>query len=89
MKAYLLLVLTALSVTGCASTFAGEDAHIYPGLYGQRVVGNESYVTVSNVWNDMDALPLAEAHCEKYSKVAQFEHMEYLLAVYHCVPRNG
>jgi hypothetical protein len=31
---------------------------------GKGAVGNDQYVTISNVWNEMDALPLAEAHAE-------------------------
>jgi hypothetical protein len=53
------LILT-VSLSGCS--MAGNDAHLYPGLFGQNVVGNETYVTVSNVYNEMDALPLADAH---------------------------
>jgi hypothetical protein len=62
-----------------------EDAHIYPGFFGQRVVGNETYVTVSNVWNEMDALPLADKHCRQYDKSARFTHMEGQRAIYDCV----
>jgi hypothetical protein len=56
-----LLLLVPLG--GCVTDYAGNDAHIYPSLFGQKVVGNETYVTVSNVYNEMDALPLAERHC--------------------------
>lgn len=74
----------ALFVAGCAS-----DAHIYPlGLFGQDVVGNEAYVTVSDVWNEMDGLPLADKHCQKYGKVARFTHMEGYRAIYDCIKSN-
>jgi hypothetical protein len=75
-----------LSGTLCACTSqAGNDAHLYPlGLFGQRVVGNDQYVTVSNVWNEMDALPLAEAHCKQYGKSARFNRMEGPRAIYDC-----
>ncbi len=73
--------LSALSLTGCAS-----DANIYPlGLFGQRVVGNDAYVTISNVWNEMDALPLADGHCRKYGRSARFNKMEQQRAVFDCV----
>ena len=69
-------------LSGCAS-----DANIYHSPFGQRVVGNESYVTVSNVWNEMDALPLADSHCNQFNKVARFSHMEGYRAIYDCVAR--
>lgn len=72
-----LLVLPA----GCAQ----PAARIYPGLFGQNVVGNQTYVTVSNVWNEMDALPLAESHCKQFGKSARFSHMEAHRAIYDCV----
>lgn len=77
--------LLGLLLAGC--TASGEDAHIYPGLFGQRIVGNETYVTVSNVHNDMDALPLADGHCRKFGKAARFNHMEGARAVFDCVRR--
>lgn len=75
-------VLVALALAGCAS-----DANIYGSLVGQRVVGNESYVSISNVWNEMDALPLADRHCAKFGKVARFTHMENRRAIYDCRER--
>ena len=63
----ILLTLMVFGIVGCGTT--GNDGKVYPGLFGQRVVGNEMYVSVSNVWNEMDALPLAEEHCKKYNKI--------------------
>ncbi|WP_271672021.1 hypothetical protein [Bradyrhizobium sp. CCBAU 51627] len=77
----LLGALCALS--GCQT--AGADANIYGGAFGQRVVGNETYVTVSNVWNEMDALPLADQHCKQFSKAARFNRMEGPRAIFDCV----
>ena len=74
---------------GLATCTAAPDAKIYPlGAFGQNVVGNEAYVTVSNVWNEMDALPLAEKHCGQYQKIARFNRMEAHRAIYDCVPRT-
>jgi hypothetical protein len=83
LSATLARVIAALALAGCAS----EDAHIYAGLFGQRVVGNEAYVTVSNVWNEMDALPLADGHCGKFGKVARFKYIENNRANFDCVTR--
>jgi len=79
------LLLVCLSVlAACAKT----DANIYGGLVGQRVVGNEAYVTVTNVWNEMDALPLAEKHCVQYGKVARYVRKEEgAKAIFDCVAR--
>ena len=87
MPRYLGLLL-AVPLAGCAGSLAGNDAHISPGFFGQNVVGNETYVTVSNVYNEMDALPLADNHCAKYDKVARFNHMERIRAVFDCVHRQ-
>ena len=77
----LMVVGVTLAIAGCVGN---EDAHIYPGLFGQNVVGNAAYVTVSNVYNDMDALPLADRHCGRFGKVARFNHMEGPRAVFDC-----
>jgi hypothetical protein len=80
------VLIATLALAGCSLT--GESAHIYPGLFGQNVVGNETYVTVSNVYNEIDALPLAETHCGKYGRSARFNHMERIRAIFDCVPRQ-
>ena len=80
-------IVLVLTLVGCTSSQTGNDAHIYPGLFGQNVSGNETYVTVSNVYNEMDALPLAEVHCAKYGKAAHFNHMEAARAIFDCVPK--
>ncbi|MFG1247298.1 hypothetical protein [Xanthobacter flavus] len=75
--------LMALGLAGCA---AGGDAQVYQaGLIGQKVVGNEAYVTVWNVWTEMEALPLAEGHCRQYGKIARFNKMERARAIFDCV----
>jgi hypothetical protein len=80
MKQGLAFVLL-LSPAGCASH---NDANIYHSLIGQNVVGNDQYVTVSNVWNEMDALPLADVHCKEYGKSARFNRMEGPRAIFDC-----
>lgn len=78
-----LAALSALALAGCGT--AGSDANIYGSPMGQRVVGNETYVTVSNVWSEMDALPLAEKHCSQFGKAARFTRMEGHRAIFDCV----
>ncbi len=85
MKIGSLVLVCAISAAlgGCV----GGDANIYGSLSGQRVVGNETYVTITNVWNEMDALPLAENHCSKFGKAAQYVRMEGPKAIFNCVPK--
>ena len=45
----------------------------------------KNYLTVSNVWNEMDALPLAEQNCSKFDRVAKFSRMEGNRAIFDCV----
>lgn len=80
---FLSLLLVAGALSGCMKS----DANIYGSFNGQRIVGNEAYVTISNVWNEMDALPLAEQHCGKYSRIAKFTHMEGPKAIFDCISR--
>ncbi len=82
------VLLLAGMAGGCVSSIAGNDSHIYPGLFRQNVVGNETYVTVGNVYNEIDALPLAEAHCAKYDRAAHFTRMEPARAIFDCVARG-
>jgi hypothetical protein len=79
----LAMVLLVLAGAGCGTS----ERNIYGGAFGQGVVGNETYVTVSNVWNEMDALPLAQKHCEGYGRTARFNHMERARAIFDCLPR--
>jgi hypothetical protein len=77
LKLFLILFLSGCGVTG-------NDAKIYPGFFGQKVVGNEAYVSVGNVWSEMDALPLAEEHCKKYGKIAVFKNFQGIVARFDC-----
>ena len=81
-KLTFLLSLTFLFLvtTSCEKS----DASIYGGLFGQRLVGNKNYVTISNVWNEMDALPLAEQYCSKFDKTVKFSKMEGNRVIFDC-----
>jgi hypothetical protein len=79
------VLATAFALGGCIGNGSSDHPNIYHCCIGQRVVGNETYVTVSNVWNEMDALPLADNHCAGFGKVARFNHMEGHRAIFDCV----
>lgn len=74
-------LLVAMLLSGCATS----ENHIYPGLFGQKVVGNAVSVTVSNVWNQQDAFPLADKHCAQYQKAARFISMDGRTASFDCL----
>lgn len=75
------IAFAALLVAGCAT---GPN-NIYGGLHGQGVTGNEVSVIVSNVWNEMDGLKLADAHCKKYGKAARLNRFANYKASFDCV----
>jgi hypothetical protein len=85
MRVLLTIIAVAGILNGCSSPYAGNDANVYNSLNGQRVVGNDQYVTVSNVWNEMDALPLAETHCKQFGKSARFNKLEPYRAIFDCI----
>jgi hypothetical protein len=74
-------VLACLLLTGCMTS----DTNVYGVGFGQNVSGNETYVSISNVWNEQDALPLAERHCKQFGKLAQFKHQEGHRSIFNCV----
>ena len=79
----ILLILGCIGVSGC--TAGHPDAKLYPGFFGQNVRGNEVSVTVSNVWNQVDALPLADKHCRQFDRAARFNRMDGAIASFDCI----
>lgn len=85
-RQHLYVLMAVCSLVGCTG---GGETQIYPfGMVGQRIVGNEAYVTIHNVYNEMDALPLAEKHCAQYDRVARFNRMQSMRAIFDCVRRG-
>ena len=76
----ILIILFANLVSGCV---VGEK-NLYGCFVGQRVVGNEMYVSVGNVYNEMDALPLADKHCANHGKKASEKEFKNCVARYDC-----
>jgi hypothetical protein len=57
------------------------------GGCGQEVTGNSSFVSVSNVWSEGDALPKATVHCSKWGKeprLKYFDNIRYT-ASFDCI----
>jgi len=80
MKLVFIITLT-LMLSSCAT----GKKNIYGCCIGQGVNGNKNYVSVSNVWNEADALPLAEEHCAKYGRSATYKEMKNYRAIFDCV----
>lgn len=68
--------LLAMLLTGCAYDVA-KTAHI---------TGNEVGITVNNVWNANEALPIADKHCHQYGKAARLSVSGEYSFSYDCVP---
>ncbi len=75
------VVIAALLLSGCAAS----EKNIYGGAVGQGVTGNAVSVIVSNVWNEMDALPLADKHCQQYGKAARLNNFRNNKASFDCI----
>lgn len=76
---------TGALVVALAACGTNNTDRAYPIGFSQGVSGNAAYVTVSNVWKEADALPLAETHCGKYGKIARFNRMQGYRAIFDCV----
>jgi len=77
------LMLIGLGLGGCVNPKA--DGNLYGGPFGQSVTGNAVSVSVSNVWNEADALGLADAHCNKFGRAARINKMTGYNANFDCV----
>ncbi|TXN20781.1 hypothetical protein [Methylobacterium sp. WL9] len=77
------LVLVAAGLAGCVNPKA--DGNVYGGLFGQQVTGNSVSASVSNVWSEADALPLADQHCGKFGRAARINKMTGHTANFDCV----
>lgn len=75
------IALASLALQACATS----PTNIYGGFQGQGVTGNEVSVIISNIWNEMDGLKLADAHCKKYGKAARLNRFEGYKGSYDCI----
>ena len=85
------LVIFAIFICGCASSdpslVSGRGQVYSAGLFGQTVSGDESKVSVWNIWNAKDGLPLAEQHCQQYGKGVSIISHSGITGYYECVGR--
>lgn len=81
----LTLAISVLVLAGCQSSTDPQNANVYGSAFGQRVVGNKNTVMISNVWNEMDAFPIAERHCQKYGRSARLSYSQGYRAAFDCI----
>ena len=62
MRYLVILLLSCFLLIGCKKS----DANIYGCCIGQNISGNKNFVFIANVWNEGDALPMAEKHFQKF-----------------------
>lgn len=82
MKYYGTTVGICLSLLICGCSTTGNQ--VYNCCVGQTVEGDESEVSIFNVYSAGDGLPLAINHCQKYNKNAYFERMSFITAHFKC-----
>ena len=70
-----MILLLPVLLGGCAYDVAGRA----------NVTGNEVGVTVNNVWNANQALPIADAHCHKFGKAARLREAGEYAFHYDCI----
>ncbi len=85
MRLKLPLMLTLAALAGCQSSTEPSKANVYGSPVGQRVVGNKESVMISNVWNELDAFPIAEKHCKQFGKSAKFRSSQGYRAAFDCI----
>lgn len=79
------LALSLVTLAGCQTSTDPNHANVYGSPVGQRAVGNREGVMISNVWNELDAFPVAEKHCQKYGRSAKFKSAQGYRAAFDCV----
>ncbi|CDN47582.1 hypothetical protein [Neorhizobium galegae] len=85
MRHKIALMLALVALAGCQSSTDPSNANVYGSPVGQRVVGNKEGVMISNVWNELDAFPVAERHCKQYGRSAKFKSSQGYRASFDCV----
>jgi len=83
----IIFALTILlgSVIAASAQVQSSRVNIYGG-FGQNVVGNKNFVIITNVWNEMDAFPVAERFCQQYRRSARVAYVRGYRAAFDCLP---
>ena len=75
------IFIKGFSWIGCKKS----DANIYGCCIGQNISGNKNFVSIANVWNEGDALPMAEKHFQKYNRSATLKEMKGTKTIFNCI----
>lgn len=70
---FVLLALSACITTDDAKLVGGEGQVYATGMVNQRVSGDGVNVSVWNIWNAKDGLPLAQQYCQQFGKTVSNE----------------
>jgi predicted naringenin-chalcone synthase len=81
MKIIVAAALLSISLCSCS---AYNDRSVHRNLVGPTVVGDGNSVLVSHVRNQADGQQLADKHCQRFGKSAQFNRMEGVRAFFDC-----
>ena len=65
------------------SLINGEGQVYLGGGVNQQVKGDGENVTVWNIWNAKDGLPLAQQHCEQFGKSVSTEYRHSIITGYY------
>jgi hypothetical protein len=85
MRIIFAIIMLVGSVLAASAEVQSARVNIYGG-FPQNVVGNKNFVIVSNVWNEMDAFPVAERFCQQYRRSARVAYVRGYRAGYDCIP---
>lgn len=85
MRTIFAIVALVCSVIAASADVQSGRVNIYGG-FPQTVVGNKNGVIISNVWNEMDAFPVAERFCQQYRRSARVSYVRGYRAAYDCLP---
>lgn len=77
--------MLCIILAGCSTSSDPKNANVYGSPFGQNVVGNKNGVMIGNVWNEMDAFPVAERFCGQYGKTATYKSTRGYRAAFDCV----
>jgi len=71
----------------CLGACSPGDENVYRSSNQQRLIGDATSVTVTNVASEAEAQPFAEKYCHAHGKVEHLNRM--LMLSYHHVSSNS
>ena len=82
---FILMTLSACITTDDPELVGGEGQVYLTGLVNQKVSGDGVNVSVWNIWNAKDGLPLAQQYCQKFGKsVSNHTRFQGITGYYKC-----